>query len=139
DFLGTIENFYNENPHLKDKVIFTGAIYERAKLFEWYAKSKIFCLTSHAESFGFVFIEAMAYGNVVVTTPVSSAQEITENERTGFIVSSLQELNDTLETLQCDVQNLEHKSGVSIQRVSNAYDWKHLLETLNDFIERKQS
>lgn len=136
-FLSTIENFYNENPHLKDKVLFTGAIYDRDRLFEWYAKSKIFCLTSHAESFGFVFIEAMAYGNVIVTTPVSSAQEITENERTGFIVSSLQELNDTLETLQSDVQNLEHKSRLSIQRVSNAYDWKHILETLNDFIERK--
>lgn len=92
-----IESFYSRNSKLQEKVIFTGAIYDRQVLFEWYARSKIFCLTSIEESFGFVLIEAMMYGNYIMTTPISSANEITDFEKYGMIVNDVICLQDKLQ------------------------------------------
>lgn len=105
-FKPVIDDFYRRNPHLKESVIFTGAIYDRKTLFEWYARSKIFCLTSIEESFGFVLIEGMAYGNYIITTPVSSANEITRNQQYGLIVDSLLPLQKALKSFIEDDTNL---------------------------------
>jgi len=134
-----IEKFFQKNPHLQKKVIFTGAIYDRKLLFEWYARSKIFCLTSIEESFGFVLIEAMAYANYVVTTPISSANEITDWGKCGTIVSSEIELFEQLRVLMEGSNNVEVIAGLAKERTRSRYDWKAILRTLNDFIEKKQS
>jgi glycosyltransferase involved in cell wall biosynthesis len=135
-FRTKIDTFFAKNPHLKEKVIFTGAIYDRAKLYEWYAKSKIFCLTSFAESFGFVLIEAMAYGNVIVTTPVSSANEITNNQQAGDIVLSQKDLQEKLQDYIDSQESFEIKAQYAKARVVENYDWKNILKMLLEFIEK---
>lgn len=137
DFKRKIEQFYEKNPHLKDKVIFTGAIYDRAKLYEWYARSKVFCLTSIEESFGFVLIESMAYGNCVVTTPISSAKEITQDESTGYIVSSQDKLEGKLHDLMNNQEVLQEKYTLAINRANEHYSWENILGLLNYFITRE--
>lgn len=131
DFKRKIEQFYEKNPHLKGKVIFTGAIYDRAKLYEWYARSKVFCLTSIEESFGFVLIESMAYGNCVVTTPISSAKEITQDESTGYIVSSQDKLEGKLHDLMNSQEVLQEKYTLAINRANEHYSWENILEHLH--------
>lgn len=144
-FIGPIEEgfkpkiklFYEKNPHLKEQVIFTGAIYDRAVLYEWYARSKVFCLTSIEESFGFVLIESMAYGNCVVTTPISSAQEITQNESAGYIVSSQDKLAGKLHDLMSNQEVLQEKYTVAINRANENYNWENILGLLNNFITKE--
>ena len=136
-FESVIEDFFQKNPHLKEKVIFTGAIYDRKLLFDWYARSKIFCLTSIEESFGFVLIEAMAYANYVVTTPISSANEITDFGKCGMIVSTEIELSEQLGVLIEGSNQVEVIAELAKERTFSRYDWKTILRTLNDFIEKK--
>lgn len=126
-FESVIDAFYQRNSHLKNKVIFTGAIYDRKVLFEWYARSKIFCLTSIEESFGFVLIEAMAYGNYVVTTSISSANEITDFGKCGAIISTERELLDQLALVMSDSSQVEIMSQMAIERTLTRYDWKDVL------------
>lgn len=129
-FEKNIELFYTRNPHLKDRVIFTGAIFERQLLFDWYARSKIFCLTSIEESFGFVLIEAMAYGNYILTTPVSSANEITSNQSIGQIIQDEGELLSSL-TMLIKNDALVAKTGEkAIEKVKESYDIRMLLTKL---------
>jgi glycosyltransferase involved in cell wall biosynthesis len=137
-FESVIEEFFQKNPHLQEKVIFTGAIYDRQLLFEWYARSKIFCLTSIEESFGFVLIEAMAYGNYVVTTSISSANEITDCGQCGTIVSRESELSEQLRVLIEGSSQVEGIAELAKERTFSRYDWKTILRTLNNFIEKKQ-
>lgn len=132
-----IDDFYQRNPQLQEKVIFTGAIYDRKLLFEWYARSKIFCMTSIEESFGFVLIEAMAYANCVLTTPISSANEITDFERCGTIVTTQTELRDQLSLLMKDSQEIKMLSQLAIDRILNRYDWKSLLSSLHGLFARR--
>lgn len=134
DFEPVVEDFFQKNLHLRDSVIFTGAIYDRKSLFEWYAKSKIFCLTSIEESFGFVLIEAMAYGDSVVTTSISSANEITGNGNTGFIVASDGELIERLNRLISDPTELKAMGDRGAIRAKERYDWLRILQKLNIFM-----
>lgn len=136
-FTRVIEDFYERHPHLKEKVIFTGAIYDRKLLFDWYARSKIFCLTSIEESFGFVLIEAMAYQACIVTTPISSANEITESGNTGFIISSEEELQEQLSILMKDAYKLKTVASTAVVRLQNRYSWFEILQNLNTFIKLK--
>jgi len=137
-FQEKIDDFYKRNPQLLQKVIFTGAIYDRKELYGWYAKSKIFCLTSIEESFGFVLIEAMAYQNYIVTTPVSSAKEISLSGTLGSIVSSEDELVKTLTYLMKNDILLKEKSKAILEHVKDKFSWKENLQRLLFMINKKE-
>ena len=138
EFQSTIDRFYIDNPKLKNSVRFLGLIEDRRELYKWYAKSKIFCLTSIEESFGFVLIEAMAYKNFIITTPISSANEITDNKRCGMIVSSKKELIGALEYCMSNDDFLKNKENLILDKVNSSFNWKKRLKILNDKIEEKR-
>lgn len=138
-FEKNIELFYTRNPHLKDRVVFTGAIFDRQLLFDWYARSKIFCLTSIEESFGFVLIEAMAYGDYILTTPVSSANEITSNQTIGQIIQDEGELVSSL-TMLIKSDAVVAKTGEkAIKKVKESYDIRMLLTKLERHLNQIRS
>lgn len=83
-----IDTYFKLNPQLRDKIIFIGNIIDRKELFEWYNRAKIFCLTSRFEGFPITFPEALYFGNYIVSTPVSSALQITNNNLLGKVVKS---------------------------------------------------
>lgn len=130
EFQNNIELFYKKNPHLKDKVVFTGAINDRTKLLSHYARAKIFCLTSIEESFGFVMIEAMAYGNYVITTNVSSASDITKNEELGKIVHSTNELSQSIQAFINHEDEYKKKSSLIRSYVNEKYNWNDVVKLL---------
>jgi glycosyltransferase involved in cell wall biosynthesis len=76
DFQKTIDNFYLSNPELKDYVFFTGPIYDKKTLWEWYNRAKVFVLTSIYESFGIVLTEALFFKNYIISTNVGSALDL---------------------------------------------------------------
>jgi len=87
-FQADIKSFFNENPNLNDSIIFEGNITDRKTLFEWYNRAKICCLTSRFEGFPITFPEALYFGNYIITSPVSSANSITDNGKYGTIVNA---------------------------------------------------
>ncbi|SKB93180.1 glycosyltransferase family 4 protein [Daejeonella lutea] len=80
-----IKSFFEDNPVLKEKIIFTGNITDRTELFEWYNRAKIFCLSSRYEGFPIAFSEALHFGNYIITTPLSSSSFVTDRGRTGSV------------------------------------------------------
>lgn len=94
DFDQKIDQLIIDNPHLKNKVFYTGQIDERVALYEYYNRAKLFCLTSVLESFGVSFIEALFFNNYIVgTTGMSSFDYISNQGKLGEKV----EVNDTKE------------------------------------------
>ncbi|MBU1939209.1 glycosyltransferase family 4 protein [Candidatus Micrarchaeota archaeon] len=51
-----------------------------------YKKADIFCMPSHCEAFGQVYIEAMNYSLPVVAVNVNAVSEIVEDGKTGFLI-----------------------------------------------------
>ncbi len=72
---------------LKQMIVLTGPIMDRQMLYEMYARSKIFVLTSRSESFGIAAIESMYFGCYPVLTDYGTiVKDITDNGTYGDIV-----------------------------------------------------
>ncbi|MBW9173894.1 glycosyltransferase [Clostridium estertheticum] len=85
NFQEYIDNFMNNNPELKDKIIFTGRINDRKLIEEEYRKAKIFCLTSRCEGFPNVFGEAANKGCYMISSDIDPAWDITDDKKYGSI------------------------------------------------------
>jgi glycosyltransferase involved in cell wall biosynthesis len=84
-----IDTYFTINPLLAEKILFKDNITDRKELFEWYNQAKVFCLTSRFEGFPITFAEALYFGNFIISTPVSSASQITNNSEFGKVVKAV--------------------------------------------------
>lgn len=97
-FEAYITKYFETNPHLLEKVIFTGEIADKEALNAEYQKAKIFCMTSRLESFGLVFAEAASNGCFIITSDIISARDVTGNGKYGdiFRKDDIVQLSDIL-------------------------------------------
>jgi phosphatidylinositol alpha-1,6-mannosyltransferase len=70
---------------LRDNVRFLGRVSD-ADLARCYKMARVFVMPSKAEGFGFVFLEAMAYGRPVVAGNRDAAPEVLGNGEAGLLV-----------------------------------------------------
>jgi glycosyltransferase involved in cell wall biosynthesis len=85
DFQKTIDEFRGAFPALVSKVHFIGNITEKAMLYDYYKKAKVFLFPSRFESFGIAALEAAAFGDYIITTDVGAARDLTNKGQYGFI------------------------------------------------------
>ena len=134
-FINYKENFFKENPHLVDKIIFTGEIKDREELYKYYNRTKVFVLPSRWESFGIVMVEAMAFGDYVITSNTCAAKDITNNNEVGKIIEidSKKELKDEIiKTISGEI-DLKEKYEKTLNHVSN-FKYSYLIEKLGERI-----
>lgn len=143
EFKEYINNFYNENPNLKNIVEFTGPIYDRKQLADEYNKAKIFCLTSRYESFGLVLSEAASRGCYLLSSDIASAYDLTDNEKYGsiFKMENSDDLSDKLVKI-CNDEKLIKKNCCDIQEyIRKNFTWnvvcKKALNYLGELHEEK--
>lgn len=83
-FQKVIDQFFEECPQHRDKLIFTGMIYDQKTLFEYYNRAKILLMTSRHESWGNVFSEAAAFGCYILSTDVGGATFASNDWKFGY-------------------------------------------------------
>lgn len=89
DFYPYINSYFDEYPHLKDRVIFTGEIKNREALYSEYCHAKVFTLPSRWESFGISCAEALTCGcYLIVSDTIPPAKEMICNGKYGTIVKA---------------------------------------------------
>ena len=135
-FINYKENFFRENPQLIDKIIFTGEIKDREELYSYYNRAKVFVLPSKWESFGIVMVEAMAFGNYVITSNTCAAKDITNSNEIGKIVEidSKKELQEEIIKVISGKINLKEKYEKTLNYVSN-FKYSYLIEKLGERIK----
>lgn len=84
NFQKRIDDFFDECPQHRDKLIFTGMIYDQKTLFEYYNRAKILLMTSRHESWGNVFSEAAAFGCYILSTDVGGATFASNDWKFGY-------------------------------------------------------
>lgn len=83
EFAAILEKY----PHLKTVIKKVGSVHDRQRLYEYYAKSKIFIATSESESFNIAAIEGMYCGCYPILTKYGTiVNEITNHEECGAVV-----------------------------------------------------
>ena len=86
NFQEMIDDFFQRNPQHKDKLIFTGIIYDQREVFDYYNRAKILLMTSRHESWGNVYSEAAALGCYIISTDVGGATLCSNNWQFGTMI-----------------------------------------------------
>lgn len=133
-----IKEYFDRNPSLIGRVLFTGAITDRAVLEDKYNKAKIFVLTSINEGFPLVFLEAVKAGCTIISSAISSAYDITDNEKYGalFPVGDSEALAYELEKAINNPHKLKNDCDAIRQFAYENYSWNKIGFRVNELIHR---
>jgi glycosyltransferase involved in cell wall biosynthesis len=128
--LGVVEN-----------VRFTGPLSER-DLHLAYAASDVFALPSQYESFGFVFLEAMAHAVPVIGVRTGGVPEVIRDGETGFILDSHEDLEGLADRLVCLVKDgvLRATFGDQGQAWTRAqFAWPTAIRAIKAIVQEERS
>lgn len=135
DFLLVIEKFFEKFPKLVNRIIFTGAIYDKQKLYDEYAKAKCFVLTSLSEGgTPNVYSEALNHGCKFIVSSIDSAEEMICYGELGYtyktgnvkeLAQCLLKINDT-----SSVEDFEIHIEKSKEYARNCFDWDNNIKKL---------
>lgn len=138
DFNLYLENFFNNNSELKERIMFTGNITDRSILNTFYQKAKIFVLTSPMEGFPLVFLEALSNGCHLITKNFSSAADVTNNGLYGdFFDDSDSQLHKVFLAVTSDEYKLRYTINNSSDYVLSNFNWNKICDKLYFDIEKK--
>ncbi|MEM2130930.1 MAG: glycosyltransferase family 4 protein [Candidatus Woesearchaeota archaeon] len=120
DYKKELEKIANKTKS-KNKIKFLGWL-DKESLYKLYEKSSIFVLPSSEESFGMVLIEAMMFGNAIITTKATGTEEVVYNS--GLLINKDEkiiekELKEKLESLINDKLLLNNYQKKSLTRAQN--------------------
>ena len=80
----------NKSDQTRANLLFIDYIADQQTLAEYYACANVFMLTSTAESFALVVIEALAAGLPVVSFPVGIVEEVIDHKINGYVAKYLE-------------------------------------------------
>jgi glycosyltransferase involved in cell wall biosynthesis len=106
--------------------------YDRRAIGALYQGAAIFAMPARCETWGDVFLEAMAYGLPCVATTCNAMPEIIQHGRTGLLVppEDAPALAEALVALLSD-EPLRRAMGASgRQRLEGAFTWAHVAERM---------
>ncbi len=138
-FREKITDFYRGRPDLKEKVIFTGNINDRKGLYQWYNRAKVFCMTSLWESFGIVLVEALYFGDYIISTNVGSAEDAVNKGELGSIIKTgdLKALCRELEAIISGRKKIARYYKGIIENSRKNFLWESSIEKLHSEIEKR--
>lgn len=139
DFQNYIQEYFELNPNLFDRVFFTGAITNRDVLREKYKKAKIFVLSSRFEGFPLVYLEAIKSGCTIISSAITPAYDITDNERFGalFPIGGVVALGKALETAVNNPAKMKKDCKLIQDFAELNYSWKNICKTIDNLIKKK--
>lgn len=137
EFLPYLNNYLNENPSIKDKIILPGRL-EKPKLKKLYQKAKVFCLTSVSEGSPNVLPEAIYNGCYFVSTDVGCVFEVIENGKYGsvFPINDIKSLENILALLCNDEDKLKENCEQSQKYARENLNWIDICKEIKKELEK---
>lgn len=138
-FKEVVDRFFEDNKQLRDKVIFTGSIIDRQKLYSLYAKSRIICMISRCESVCIATVEGMYFDCIpIITNYGSIVYEQTDNERFGAVVenSNVDDLVKKLGHYMSDNNLLTSLEDSYRQYARQNYDYQNIAKMLDGYLKK---
>jgi glycosyltransferase involved in cell wall biosynthesis len=110
----------------------------RARLAALYRSSTVFCLPSHYEPFGIVFLEAMAAGLPCIGTRSWAMPEIIADGDTGWLIpdGDVEALTRALSAALSDPHQSATMGAAGRARVQSHYTWGHVAARALDSLAR---
>lgn len=111
---------------------------DRAAIEALYRSASVFAMPSRCETWGDVFLEAMAYGLPCIGTTNDAMPEIIEHGRSGYVVSpdDVPELAACLEQLLIDPVLRQTMGARGRERVLQTFTWEHVARRMVPYLQR---
>ncbi|RAP52517.1 MAG: hypothetical protein BZ138_02965 [Methanosphaera sp. rholeuAM270] len=136
DMTEFINDYFDDNPQLKDKITFKGYVSDKEILAREYAKSSIYCCTSIKESFGISTLEAAYHANYIISTNVGGSPDIIKQSRYGTIIEHDENaLRRSIETTINNWDSIKQDPHIIQKRVSDEFNWNYLCKKIIKKIE----
>ena len=137
-FSSFINEYFEKHSMLKDRVLFTGPIYDRKDLATVYSRAKVFVLPSAFENYSLACVEALCNGcYVILSDQVTPYREFTNDFRYGTI-SEVNNVGVLAEKLLEATRNMYtrelHKSIVDY--ANSLFSWELICEKLYDALNK---
>ena len=107
------------------------------ELFACYANCQVFALPSRGEGFGFVYLEAMAFGKPVIGGAHGGALDVIEDGVTGFLVphGDLERLSGALEMLLADPSRAAQMGAQGKDRLAQKFSFQQFRTQLTHLLD----
>lgn len=139
EFDKRLAEFYGQCPHLRERVVSVGAVTGKRELFDYYRRSKIFCLPSLWEGFPLVGPEALCFGNVLLMNrELACSDDLTANGTAGYRLAQgdVEGWASCLRGLMSDQSAVAEKSTQARQLFEENFDWEKLTGRLAERLNR---
>ena len=124
---------YMENTGVCDKIIWQEKM-EQKYLSGVYKQANFFLLPTEYEIFGMVLLEAMYYGNIILTTRNGGSSTLIKNGENGFIIKK-----DSDKWAECVVRLSDEKRRKTGRNASHTIKEKYTWDHLASIFEREYS
>lgn len=134
-----LNDFFEKNPQMKNRIELPGAIYDRNELEKEYMKAKVFCLPSSWEGFSLVGVEALSKGCFILGSCIDSNIEVTQNETMGMLFEN-ENWQDLTEKMRCTLLNerlLSDSFEIAVKYANEHFTWKKALEPVDKWAKEK--
>lgn len=129
DFQNKIDDFFAECPEYKEKLIFTGMIYDMKEVFEYFNRAKVLLLTSRHEGFANVYSQGAALGCYIISTDVGGADVASNQWQFGTMIpqENHDALSEALNSLVHGTLHMDVDKALSMYEMSYSVRIKELL------------
>lgn len=139
EFRSLVRKFHNEYPEKASRTVFIEHIHDKAMLYDYYSRSKIFCLPSKRETFGNVLVEAQYFGNAIAGSKhLPSVNDLFDGGKAGitFNADDHIDLASKPHKLMNNRELLRTMSDASCKYTQEHLIWHQALEPLYQAIDR---
>lgn len=130
---GEEENLKNQikNLNLESNVFLIGAIEGQDKI-DFLANADLFCLPSHNENFGNVYVESLASGTPIVASKMTPWGEAEDYDCGKWVENSIKETSKAMnEVLEKNRETMK----INSRKLAFKYDWKTIANNFKDLYE----
>lgn len=130
---GEENNLKNQIKNLKlEKNIFlVGAISGQDKI-DFLTNADLFCLPSHNENFGNVYVESLATGTPIVASTMTPWSEVEKYSCGKWVNNSIEETSKAMnEVLEKDRETMK----INSKKLALKYDWKNIAQEFKNLYE----
>ena len=117
--------------NLESNVFLIGAIEGQDKI-DFLANADLFCLPSHNENFGNVYVESLATGTPIVASKMTPWSEVEDYDCGKWVENSIEETSSAMnEVLEKDRETMK----INSRKLAFKYDWKTIANNFKNLYE----
>ena len=117
--------------NLEKNVFLIGAISGQDKI-DFLANADLFCLPSHNENFGNVYVESLATGTPIVASKMTPWSEVEDYDCGKWVKNSIEETSKAMnEVLEKDREIMR----INSKKLAYKYDWKNVAQEFKKLYE----